>query len=127
MPSSVAARRISAPPPRVIALRRTFEGDEFEATYAAERWLKERGYSVGRIQGRDPRGVMMGTDWSIAKWRNLNPRERAELHGVVIGAPRSGPVTILIYEGGLTDAARCAEADAAVTALETQSTTEARQ
>ena len=71
---------------------------EHEALRAAETWLKARGFSIGTMQSDAPRGVMLG-DVRIAKWRNLDAEERADLHGH-ISAPgrtwRSGPVFIRI-------------------------------
>lgn len=72
------------------------QGD-FEACRAAEAWCRENGYSVGTMQGRDPRGILLG-DYDIAKWRNLDKMHRAALHGVMTGSMRNGPVTVEIYE-----------------------------
>ena len=42
----------------------------------------------------DPTGLLFGHyDW-IAKWRNLTPAERAQLHGTMSGDFREGPVVI---------------------------------
>jgi hypothetical protein len=73
---------------------KTFEGTEaFEAIRKAEAWLKERGYSVGTMQGPAPMGIMKG-DYDIAKWRNLRPSERYALDGQIDGDKRNGPVTV---------------------------------
>ena len=68
---------------------------DFAATYAAEEWCKENGYSVGTMQRGDPRGILKG-DFDIQKWRNLNAKDRAELDGTLTGDGRNGPVTIRI-------------------------------
>lgn len=68
---------------------------DFEAVRAAERWCDENGYSVGRMQGPDPRGLMRG-DYEISKWRNLSGQQRAELDGQMAGDMRNGPVTIRV-------------------------------
>ena len=68
---------------------------EFEACRAAEKWLAQNGYSVGRMQAGSPRGILKG-DIDIMKWRNLSAEERAALHGRMTGNMRHGPVTIVI-------------------------------
>jgi hypothetical protein len=73
------------------------EAGEFEACRAAEKWCRDRGYSVGRMQGPAPRGLLAG-NYDIQKWRNLRADERAALHGVMVGAMRTGPVTVRIFK-----------------------------
>ena len=70
---------------------------EFRACCLAEEWCEERGISVGRMQGGDPRGLMRG-DFDIQKWRNLNDNERAALHGKMTGNMREGPVIIEMFD-----------------------------
>ena len=66
----------------------------FQAMYAAEAWCRENGISVGQSCATGPTGLLFGKfDW-IAKWRNLTPKERAELHGTMSGDFREGPVAI---------------------------------
>lgn len=68
--------------------RRTFaDPGEWTASTAAEKWLRNGGYSVGRRQRGEPRGVLRG-DWDIQKWRNLRKREREALDGVMTGDSR---------------------------------------
>lgn len=67
----------------------------FESWYACQRWLTERGYSFGSTCVMSPVGVLKG-DYTIAKWRNLTPKERAELDGSVSGDFRNGPVTLTL-------------------------------
>lgn len=98
---------------------KTFTGaGEFEAMYAAERWLKERGFSVGRQQAHAPRGILFG-DFEVAKWRNLSTEERVALHGTMTGDGRNGPITVLIFShvpavarAALTDGGTAGIADA---------------
>ena len=66
---------------------------EWRAIEAARAWLKERGYSIGEMQGSAPMGVMLG-DFDIAKWRNLTPTEIGALDGKIEGDKRNGPVTV---------------------------------
>jgi len=72
----------------------TFEqSGNFEACRAAEAWCAEHGISVGRMQGRDPRGLLIG-DFDIQKWRNMTPHERIHLDGKMGGDMRRGPVFV---------------------------------
>lgn len=65
----------------------------FQAMYAAEAWCSANGISVGQ-SSIGPTGLLFGEyDW-IAKWRNLTPSERKELHGTMSGDMRNGPVVI---------------------------------
>lgn len=73
---------------------------EYEACHAAERFLQERGFSVGIMQGPSPRAIMLG-DYQIAKWRNLSREDIAKNHGAMTGNMRTGPITIVIYGSGL--------------------------
>lgn len=68
--------------------------DTFAAMYAAEKWCRDRGISVGESCGPGhPRGLLFG-DYLIAKFRNLTTKERAALDGKMTGSMRTGPVTI---------------------------------
>lgn len=76
-------------------------GEEFGAYYQACTWLREQGYSCGSMQRDSPIGIMRGLDWQIAKWRNLNARERGELDGTiepVYGNFRDGGARIRLKE-----------------------------
>lgn len=77
-------------------ISKTFDqrGD-FAAMYAAEAWCNDQGLSVGANQRGAPRGLKRG-DYRVAKWRNLNERERAGLDGTMTGDMRDGPVTVTI-------------------------------
>ena len=70
----------------------------FENDAAAERYLAERGFSVGRRQGDAERGVLLGS-FDIQKWRNLNAADRAALHGVLqrTGRDRDTPAVVTIF------------------------------
>lgn len=70
-------------------------GDTFEAMYAAEAWCRERDISYGSWQRGFPAGLLYG-DFTIAKWRNLTPKEQSECHGTMRGDGRNGPITISI-------------------------------
>jgi hypothetical protein len=75
-------------------MNKTFTGTG--AARDAEAWCEERGISIGRMQQGSPRGLLVG-DFEIQKWRNLNAKERAALHGVMTGDMRNGPVMIKLY------------------------------
>ena len=74
---------------------------DFAANDAAERWLSERGYSVGRMQRGAPRGVLYG-DHDIQKWRNLSKPDRLALDGHLIGNFRDGPIVLRIWNARST-------------------------
>lgn len=81
---------------RTRSVRHVFDQPgEFVACRAAEKWCEENGYSVGRMQWPSPRGLLRGS-FDIQKWRNLSPRERAELDGQMTGDMRNGPVYVTI-------------------------------
>ncbi|MDR6642800.1 hypothetical protein J2X57_002012 [Luteibacter sp. 1214] len=68
---------------------------DFEACKGAETWCRQRGISVGQMQGPSPRGLLFG-DYLISKWRGMNAVERKQLHGTMQGDMRHGPITITI-------------------------------
>ena len=57
--------------------------DEWNALSAAQKWLKDNGYSYAPMCGPEPIGIMLG-DFEIAKWRNLSTWERKELDGMIV-------------------------------------------
>lgn len=80
-----------------------FTGDDFESTYKAVGWLKERGFSVGSMQGDAPRAIWHG-DCYISKWRGLSAKEKREMHASMTGDPRSGPVRITLHAAASAEA-----------------------
>lgn len=74
------------------------DGEPFSGWYAAEKWCREHGYSVGMMQGPSPVGLLKGGDWAIQKWRNLRPAERARLDGTITfdNRPRDANVTVTL-------------------------------
>jgi hypothetical protein len=65
---------------------------------AAETFLSKRGFSVGRKQGPERRGILLG-DFDIQKWRNLRPADKASLHGVLqrTGFERDSTAAVTIF------------------------------
>ena len=87
-----------------IPLKLTFTDDgDFAAAHRAVSWLEECGFSIGKMQGRAPRGILFGL-YDIQKWRNLSEADRAELHGILYGDMRNGPVTVKIFDTAPDDA-----------------------
>lgn len=74
---------------------------DFATMREAEDYLKARGFSVGRMQGPAPRGILFG-NVDIQKWRNLDSADRAALHGWIIRygtvPPYGERAHITIYE-----------------------------
>jgi hypothetical protein len=90
-----------APDPRIAqaVFSRTFEGRtglDFSALNDALEFLWHRGFSVGPGCVGHPQGIMYGR-WKIAKWYNLDAEECGQLHGILSGERRRGPVLISIF------------------------------
>lgn len=79
------------------------EPGTFVANYAAERWLRDRGFSIGSSQCDQPRAIWFG-DCYISKWRGLNAAERRDMHAVMTGDGRNGPVHIELCAGATSEA-----------------------
>lgn len=70
----------------------------FAAFYAAEKHLKELGYTVGSMSRDEPIGFAQGFDY-VAKWYNIPKEEKVKLDGVIIPEPdfREGGALILFF------------------------------
>jgi len=75
------------------------QSGDWNAFYAAKDFLEAQGFSVGRMQGPDPIGLLFGS-FDVQKWRNLSVAQRAALHGTIEGNKRTGPVTVRIRNVG---------------------------
>ncbi len=80
----------------------------FQSKTGAEQFCADRGWSLGRLQGRSPRGIICSPEFDIQKWRNLRPDDRKALDGLMISAGRDGPWTVLIGEEHVTRHIRAA-------------------
>jgi len=69
--------------------------ETFGAVHALEQWCRDHGYTLGRMQGSDPIGLLRG-EADLQKWRNLGELDRDRLDGVVtwVGSPRSGTAVV---------------------------------
>lgn len=86
-----------------------FESPEtFGALEAAREWCRERGVSYGSTEGKSPIGLLIG-DYNISKWRNMTPRERAQLDGHLEGSARHGPIRLVAYTRRMIDLLRESE------------------
>lgn len=82
---------------RRVLFRRAFaQVGDFAALDAARAWLRERGFSVGPGQTGAPSGILHGR-YMIAKWRDLDAADRANLDGELTGDRRAGPVVVVIF------------------------------
>lgn len=82
----------------------------WQAKEAAEAWCRENGISVGQSSADGPSGLLFGEyDW-IAKWRNMTPKEQADLHGTMDGDFREGPVIVTLKDSAVTAHAACLKA-----------------
>ncbi|MEM7096167.1 MAG: hypothetical protein AAF567_24390 [Actinomycetota bacterium] len=66
------------------------------ATYAANAWIKERGWSAGPSCRSRFRGIIAKPGIRIAKWRNLTLAEQQACDGVLAGSGRDGPLALRI-------------------------------
>lgn len=73
----------------------------FESLYAATAWCKEHGLTVGQSSATGPSGLLFGDYGWIAKWYNLTPQERKDLHGTMSGDFRDGPVIITLNDSAV--------------------------
>lgn len=79
-------------------MRKVFKADgDFGAYYAAEKWIKENGYSYGSMERNYPIGIAKG-DCYISKWCNLGG-DKNLLDGVIAeGSKRDNDVTVIIFD-----------------------------
>lgn len=68
------------------------DGSTFSAKFEAEDWLRDNGYSFGPSCVGYPQAVFKG-DCYVSKWRNLSPKERLSVDGV-LHAHREGDATL---------------------------------
>ena len=71
----------------------------FEALRAAKEWCGSHNISVGQSSATGPTALLFGDYSWIAKWRNLSPKERTDVHGEMFGEFREGPVIISLKHG----------------------------
>lgn len=76
----------------------------FSAARAAEKWLADRGFSIGSSQVAPSLRAIWYGDCSISKWRNLSAKERASCHAIMEGDERDGPVTIRLTKAASVEA-----------------------
>lgn len=92
---------------RAAAVKLMFvEAGEFKAYYAAQDWLKVRGFSCGSGQRGAPSGILFG-ECAISKWKNMIIAQQRALHGELTGDHREGPVVVTIFADA-PEAALCA-------------------
>lgn len=76
------------------------DGDDFSAYHAAEKWVREQGWSCGSMQRGAPTLIFYG-DCDVAKYRNISPDERRSAIGKIEGVDgrfRGGPVTVTVKQ-----------------------------
>lgn len=73
----------------------------FEAMYAAQAWIKSKGYDYGSTCARMPVAVMKGDYYSYGlphKWKNFSKFQKNNVHGQMVGEMREGPVTVYLFK-----------------------------
>ena len=87
---------------RPIIKQATFKVEgTFQSMYAAQRWVKEQGYGYGSSSAMHPTAVMKGDYHSYdlpEKMKNFTQKEKNNVHGIITGDMRDGPVTVFIYQ-----------------------------
>lgn len=86
---------------RKIIKENTFKVDgTFQSMYAAHSWLREQGYDYGSTSAIEPTAVMKGDYYSYNlphKMKNFTAKQKREVHGIIFGDMREGPVTVYLY------------------------------
>jgi len=74
-------------------------GDDFSGYYSAEKRLSELGYSRGSMCRTEPIGFADSDKYTyIAKWYNLDAKERGELDGVMVSSGfRNSEVRVIFF------------------------------
>jgi hypothetical protein len=71
-------------------------GETFSASSAAEKWLREKGFTLGTMCSPEPRGIMKGQDDIVPKWHYL---AHDKLDGMATSDNwREGDVTVHLNE-----------------------------
>lgn len=78
-----------------ITFNKEFKGDgsNFSAFNEASKYLSERGFTLGSMQGSLPIGIALDADY-VSKWRGLDREEKKQLDGAMCGDMRNGPVMV---------------------------------
>lgn len=65
--------------------KKTFKhtGEDFSACHEAEAWLRENGFSIGTMEGSQPRAILHSHTF-IPKWKHLDHDDKEQLDGVAI-------------------------------------------
>lgn len=73
------------------------EAEPFRAWNAARDFLLAQGFSVGKMDGRKPLGLIHGAHF-IPKWRFLSKRQIETFHGLIAsGSHYRGPVRVQLF------------------------------
>jgi len=70
----------------------------FEAYYAAQKWIREKGYHQGSTCVCSPVAITRGPYNLPQKWRNMTTKQRKSVDGVIEGEIREGPVRIIMFK-----------------------------
>lgn len=69
-------------------------GPEWSSKRAAEKFIRDQGWSVGWSDVTGCRAVVFRPDALVAKWRNLTAYERADADAYLLGRARTGDLTL---------------------------------
>jgi len=86
---------------KIVIEQKEFKVDgTFHSMYAAESWLREKGYTSGSGCVGHPTAVMKGNyyDYNLPhKMKNFSKKQTASVHGIMKGDIRDGPITVELY------------------------------
>ena len=86
---------------RKVKEKKEFKVDgTFQSMYAAQGWLKEKGYDYGSSCAMMPTAVMKGDYYSYDlphKWKNFTATQKNNVDGVVTGDMRDGIVYVYLF------------------------------
>ena len=86
---------------KIIEEKEFKENGTFQSMYAAQKWLRDKGYDYGSTSAMHPTAVMKGDYSSYPlpwKMKNFTAKEKASVHGIITGDMREGPVFVKLYE-----------------------------
>lgn len=74
----------------------------FESLYAAQAWVRSKGYVYGSLCGDSPIAIRKGETFSEydlpEKWKNMSEEDIKSVHGVIKSRDyREGSVTVMLF------------------------------
>lgn len=70
---------------------------EFSSEETALAALRKNGFSLGAAHREEPRAIIYGT-FAVARWRDLNRKDRVKCSGRYMVSSKDGPVRLDLFE-----------------------------